>query len=160
MSELAFPGSYADWKLVKTRGVIQVVFEVPLHEADAAYQVLGGMPNAAKERWFGIAPLQQLEDHAALLDELDDPLPAPSPRQVAPDKMLAQQAGMVCKDPQFWDFMGASDEAGVVEAVRKACGVRSRSEIKPGTMSGEIWEGMYQDFLRRRKSDGEMRSNK
>ncbi len=53
----AFRATYADWKLVKTRAVVQVVFEVPLADADAAYDVLGGMPNAAKEGWFGIAAL-------------------------------------------------------------------------------------------------------
>ena len=55
---LAFRATYADWKLIKTRGVVQVVMEVPLADSDAAYDVLGGMPNPANETWFGIAPIK------------------------------------------------------------------------------------------------------
>jgi hypothetical protein len=44
-SPAAFRGTYADWKLVKTRAVVQIVFEVPLEDSDAAYEILGGMPN-------------------------------------------------------------------------------------------------------------------
>jgi hypothetical protein len=58
MTTLAFKATYSDWKLIKTRGVVQVVMEVPLSEADAAYQILGGMPDFSSERWFGIAPLK------------------------------------------------------------------------------------------------------
>ena len=54
---LAFRGTYSDWRLVKTRGVVQVILEIPLADADMAYQILGGMPDASRERWFGIAPL-------------------------------------------------------------------------------------------------------
>jgi hypothetical protein len=53
----AFRAVYSDWKLVKTRQTVQIIFEVPLHDADAAYEVLGGMPAPAAERWFGIAAL-------------------------------------------------------------------------------------------------------
>ncbi len=53
----AFKATYSDWKLVKTRGVVQVIFEVPLADSDTAYEILGGMPNHANERWFGIAAL-------------------------------------------------------------------------------------------------------
>jgi hypothetical protein len=56
-SPAAFRAGYADWKLVKTRAVVQIVFEVPLEDSDAAYEILGGMPNHANERWFGIAAL-------------------------------------------------------------------------------------------------------
>ncbi len=54
----AFKACYSDWKLIRTRGVVQVVMEVPLAEADAAYKVLGGMPDAAREQWFGVAALK------------------------------------------------------------------------------------------------------
>lgn len=75
----AFRGSYADWRLIKTRGCVQVVFEIPLAESDAAYQALGGMPNSASERWFGIARLN---------DGVDTPSEAAGER-VAPDNTPA-----------------------------------------------------------------------
>lgn len=57
----AFGAEYSDFKLIKTRGVIQICFEVPLEKADHAYQVLGGMPDASKSAWFGIAKLQKAD---------------------------------------------------------------------------------------------------
>ena len=57
----AFKGTYADWKLVKTRGVVQIIVEVPLAESDDAYEILGGMPNPAQERWVAIAAINSAE---------------------------------------------------------------------------------------------------
>ena len=54
----AFRASYSDWKLIRTRKVVQIVLEVPVEEADAAYQVLGGMPNPAESFWCAVARLQ------------------------------------------------------------------------------------------------------
>src|SRR3990167_7762632 len=57
----AFGAEYVDWKLVKTRAAIQIVFEIPLEAADHAYRVLGGMPDNSKSRWFGIARMEHDE---------------------------------------------------------------------------------------------------
>lgn len=54
-----FSASYSDWKVVKTRQVVQVVFEIPIGAEGHAYNVLGGMPNHSKEAWFGIARLKE-----------------------------------------------------------------------------------------------------
>ena len=82
MTAAAFKATFADWKLIKTRGCIQLVFEVPLHESDMAYRVVGGMPNAAEERWFAIARLTTEGRAATGLGErnslCDDPTTAGS----------------------------------------------------------------------------------
>lgn len=57
----AFSASYSDWKVIKTRRVVQLVFEVPLEAADHAYNVLDGMPSFGSEQWFAIARMQQPE---------------------------------------------------------------------------------------------------
>jgi hypothetical protein len=60
MSEpAAFSASYADWKVIKTRRVVQIVLEVPLEAAGHAYNVLGGMPNFGGEEWFAVARLNK-----------------------------------------------------------------------------------------------------
>ncbi len=60
MSEpAAFGAEYVDWKLIKTRGAIQIVFEIPLSAADHAYKVLGGMPAQDESVWFGIAKMEK-----------------------------------------------------------------------------------------------------
>ena len=61
----AFRATFADMKLVKTRQVAQLIFEIPIEDFDAAYEVLGGMPVPAKERWFGIAAIKSPEEKEA-----------------------------------------------------------------------------------------------
>lgn len=174
---VAFKGCYADWRLIKTRGCVQVVLEIPLHEADLAYQALGGMPDPASERWFGIArlDLSNVADGrpraggashqptgGRKMSVGDDPTSTPAPRlhkPVAPDKRLAAQAGIVCSDQMFWRYVeqcyAASGHklAAVTSAdeaaayVRTYCEVASRSEIKPDTPEGEKWQELHGDFL-------------
>lgn len=149
----AFRATYSEWKLVKTRGVVQVIFEVPLAEHDTAYQALGGMPDPAKERWFGIARLQQPKE-VVQDSSLDNARPAsewppvrapmtveeldkaqfgkvlherPRPRPVAPEKRLTQQAGIMCADPVFQKFLKENAMMGVSgppDDVRAATAVR------------------------------------
>lgn len=55
----AFSATYSDLKLIKTRSVVQFVFEVPLEAAGHAMNVLGGMPSPMAETWFAIARLEK-----------------------------------------------------------------------------------------------------
>lgn len=165
----AFRGTYSDFKLVKTRGVVQVIFEVPIAEVDAAYQVLGGMPDAGHERWFGIAPLN-MEAKEVMLTESAiqarpiptetppasaEPFPKPVRAPIAPDKRMTQRAGILCNDRMFqlwlketnsaWKIMnwqGATDEERAVQIVHVYCSVKSRKEIMPGTQAARLWDEM------------------
>src|ERR1043165_3840449 len=58
MTAAAFQATYSDVKLIKSRKVVQIVFEIPLEGWDAASLALGGMPNPAAEVWCGIARLE------------------------------------------------------------------------------------------------------
>lgn len=49
MKPVAFQATFSDLKLIKTRQCVQIVFELPLAAFDAAYDVLGGMPDPSKE---------------------------------------------------------------------------------------------------------------
>lgn len=147
----AFQATYSDWRLIKSRKVVQIVFELPIEQANLAYQVLGGMPNPAAECWCAIARLDVEKLH-----EGDAPVPPPltadsstsasaSRRgEPSPDKRLAQRAGILSNDPMFHRYLGekhhiqqSSDRHanGIVAAVfvRQYCHVQSRAEIKPGT---------------------------
>lgn len=57
----AFSASYSDWRLVKGRKVIQIIFEVPVEAAGHAYNVLDGMPQFGSENWFAIARMEKKE---------------------------------------------------------------------------------------------------
>lgn len=152
----AFRASYADWKLIKTRGCVQIVFELPVEQSDAAYQLLGGMPVAAREVWCGIARLTSPQPTTSPVEAAPRPSTAPPPtagdeiKERRPFSALpyATQAGIRCSDPVFWAFLRemCAKDAGDVrseeqakQAVYKICQVSSRRAIKPDTEATEYW---------------------
>lgn len=60
MTPAAFSASYSDWRVIKGRKCVQIVFEITLEKADEAYRVLGGMPIAANEVWCAVARLNEV----------------------------------------------------------------------------------------------------
>lgn len=61
-----------------------------------------------------------------------------------------QQAGIVCKEPAFWAFLGSFiyhegpiDEAHAAEFVRRWCCVKSRAEITPGSEAEHRWNELF-----------------
>ena len=161
MTAAAFKATYADWKLIKTRGCVQLVFEVPLHEADMAYQVVGGMPDAAAERWFGIARLKSESEVMPDTQSRSHPRTETPPASVADtpvrarkswqDMSPSQQAGILCADRRFWAFLreqgwGVRDESNAVHAIYEYCGITSRSLILPGTSAGGLWKNLHDKY--------------
>lgn len=154
MSRAAFKACYSDMKLVKTRQVAQLIFEIPIEEFDAAYEVLGGMPVPAKERWFGIAAIKSTAEEARA-----------APRQEAPqnsrpdgakrdwrDMQPAAQAGIRCADPIFAAFLKelhqedwreAKNDAA--ECVRLICAVQSRKQLGYGA-ARSIWHQLDTEY--------------
>ena len=152
----AFRATYSDWKLIKTRGVVQVVMEVPLANADAAYDVLGGMPVHGKERWFGIAALK------SPAEEAPRNVPSGSPPSTRPDgtKRMdwrevqpAAQAGIRSNEPEFWAFLrevmtypDVRDENTAAIAVRHICRVNSRAELSTDHRKRVLWHQLDTQF--------------
>jgi hypothetical protein len=131
----AFSATYSDFKLVKTRKVAQLVFEVPLEAVDAALSVVGGMPDPGAERWFGIAPLKE------------EAAKAPKEKKHWRDMPAAQQAAIRCNEPIFRAFLStkgydAANNEEAAEAVRDWFGVKSRTEIAP-----EAWRELDGEYL-------------
>lgn len=139
----AFSATYSDWKLIRTRKCVQVVFEIPLEAADAAYQVLGGMPDAGAETWFGIAKLKPGATEQS---------PVTRERRDWADIPMPQQAALRCNDPIYRAFLRESrmgeacDPETAAVAIRNYCGVGSRSEIRPGTEAEELWTELERRF--------------
>lgn len=138
----AIRATYSDWKLVRTRQVVQLVFEVPLAEADAAYEVIGGMPNPASERWFGIAPLDLMQKQ---LGE--------KPKKDWRDLSPVQQAAMRCQESAFVRFLieerqddwheSANDPA---DCVRLICAVESRADLATNHKARVIWHQLDEEY--------------
>lgn len=138
-SQAAFKASYADWKLIKTRGVVSISFEVPLEAADAAYKVLDGMPDHGKELWVAIAKLKT---------------DIPVKEKTEPNR-LVQRAGILCGDEQFQTFLrmtwptaynGFSDVAKnderAANVIRQLCNISSRKEIATNPHASAKFEDM------------------
>jgi hypothetical protein len=143
-SPAAFRATYSDWKLVKTRGVVQVIFEVPLADSDNAYEILGGMPNHANERWFGIAALRE----ASIADAPEEKQPK-NWRELQP----SAQAGIRCAEPIFWAFLreelGMRDEGNADNAasfVRAHCKVNSRAHFNSNPAAKAVWQSLDNQF--------------
>jgi hypothetical protein len=135
----AFRATYSDLKLIKTRQCVQIVFELPIEQFDAAYAVLGGMPNPAIERWFGIAPLTT------------DAKPVKEKRDWR-DLMASQQAGIRCNEPSFVAFLKEQRSDDWHEApsspdcIRLICGVESRSDLDSDHKARVIWHQLNDQF--------------
>jgi len=135
----AIKGTFADFRLVKTRKVAQLVIEVALEEADAALETLGGLPRPDQERWVALARLdakRQPETPAAPAKE----------RRAFCDLPFPQQAGLKSNDPDLQQFMGATNPDQCADQIRLTCGVKSRSEIVKGTNAGENWIQLLREF--------------
>jgi hypothetical protein len=163
MTTLAFKATYSDWKLIKTRGVVQVVMEVPLAEADAAYQILGGMPDFSQERWFGVAPLKihLVEKEMTTPSSKSSPQPTPHPPAAAKREKMhwrevqpATQAALRCDQATFWAFLREVEGYPDVEspetaavAVRHLCKVSSRAELSANHKARVLWHQLDSAFL-------------
>ena len=120
MREKIIQGTYADFKIVKTRSVAQFVVEIPLEQADAAIQMFG-LPKASVEQWVAIAALRE--------------------QAVVKNQEGAEAiklAGMLCNNPEFGVFLrdemsmpevNPTDNESVAQALRTTLGIKSRTEF-------------------------------
>ena len=158
----AFRATFADMKLVKTRQVAQLIFEIPIENFDAAYEVLGGMPVPSKERWFGIAAINigkgAMPDSAPTVpaDRLHNARPQPDNQPARAkrdwrDIPPPQQAGIRCDDAIFTAFLkeGYPEEwresQDTAACVRLICAVESRGQLIDGP-SRVIWHQLDTEF--------------
>lgn len=139
MSEAAaIRATYSDWRPVKGRKVLQLVFEVPLEEQESVLKYLGA-PLPDRSLWCGIARLAETK------------------RQEPAPKSPAQMAGILCGDATFrtflaernkWDGVGVAvlDSETAADEVRQVCGVKSRSEIIDGTPAAQKFRDLRAEF--------------
>ena len=85
--------TYSDLKTVKTRGVCQIVLEMPIEGMAEAFNLLGA-PVPGNEVWVAVARLRTGADN--LPAELEPPRPAAK---------LSQIAGICCNEGGFRRFI-------------------------------------------------------
>lgn len=166
----AIAATFSDFKLVKTRGQAQFVFEVPVERADAVLTYLGGLPKSGNEVWIGFARLEKASETAGVAQQEErpicnrevagsSPVAGTTPRERRPFSSLprSQQAVLLCKDERFWKWLGAHDEKAAAEDVRDLCRVQSRSEFDRDPAAGSQWDALHSRYRRESGLDPEPR---
>lgn len=164
MATAAFQATYSDWKLIRTRKVVQIVFEIPVEQSGLAYEVLGGMPRPDSEVWCAIARLKQQKESAA------EPRPsshAPHATGGAHSKgwhelSPSQQAGVLSNEHPFYLFIynhprtpkelqafadaAATMNESCARIIRSLCGVKSRSDLNTNNEAAMKWRVIVSDY--------------
>jgi hypothetical protein len=133
MNPTAFQASFSDFRLVKGRKVCQLIFEVPIEQADSALSVLGGIPNPEHSIWVGIARI-------SLNQKAKPKLPSEYIWRAS------SECAMLCKEKSFQKFMGAASEEIAIDRVRGACDVESRTEFDRNSEAAMRWQNLKQGY--------------
>lgn len=143
----AFSGDYTDLRFIKTRSVAAITIEIPIEQASAFVAAFG-------------APVPSSGCPVAIARILPS-LVKPKERRPWSALSCAEQAGIRCNEPAFWQFLNHScgDQSSSINSaesaatfVRGYCNVISRSDIKLGTKPSIAWmrlDAQYDSWLRR-----------
>ena len=118
MTAAATRATFSDFRIVKGRKVCQLVFELPIEAADEALKALGGLPQPATERWFGIA---RLTEEAVRKDDAKARY-----QQASEGEQAVTRAALLCEDPAFQEWCGVTTTGDAADRVRNYCGVTTR----------------------------------
>lgn len=111
-----------------------MIIEVPVEEAKLLVDIFG-IPIPGKEIPVAVAAL------------VGEPQQEKPKRRFA-DMSPAQQAGIVCGDERFQNWIGVSNAEVAAEWVRKRCEVVSRADLNTNQNAKHRWEGILQDYRR------------
>lgn len=130
--------TYADLKTVKTRGVCQIILEMPIEGMADAFGLLGA-PVPGNEVWVAVARLRPEATIAenATVAEITPPRKAAS---------QAQLAGILCNEGAFQKFIGAADADAAAEYVRVHCRVSSRANIDGNADATEAFKALKGEY--------------
>ena len=131
MSEApAIAATYVEWKMIKTRKVLQLVFELPLEQQQDVLMKLGA-PRPDRDDWYGIVPLQKPPTATAIPQKDLARSEAGKQRYAESDDMerARTRSAMLPNDPQFQAWCKRQTPETAAEFIRSACGVGSRREI-------------------------------
>lgn len=161
----AIAGEFADFKLVKTRSVAQIVIEIPIEEGEQAVRMFG-IPQPGKPVQLALARIvegKQTESEVVPdTDRSSSRHTGTNTKQAGERREWsslspATQAGIRCAEPRFQAFLrdkgfmascATADDAATY--VRFICGVDSRAKIGKDRDSLVKWkelEGEYQAWL-------------
>lgn len=141
--------TYSDWKPIKTRKVLQLIFEVPLEHQEHALKMLGA-PMPDRELHVAIALLS--EGGAAKAKEREE------------GQRVVTRCVMLCKEPEFQVFVTThpifgspddrADEGDTRAAVLRYCGIDSRRELATNRSARALFGHIVAEFMQERGGRG------
>lgn len=138
-----FEGTYHDIKTVRTRGMMQIIIEMPLQRGTEFVKHFG-MPSPEAEIPVAIA-------HLNLKTAAGEP-PAQKDRRKFDDLPYPQQAGIVANEQAFWKFVGEKfgspidNEGSAAMFIRWKCGVTSRAELGENAKASDSWRKLLHNY--------------
>jgi hypothetical protein len=120
-------GTYSDFKVIKSRKVIQVVIEIPIEQGNS-FVGMFGVPNPSEEVWVAIAEL----DRRAMTGQ----------RITREEEFEAakaiKSAGILCKSEIFGGWLrdyremdvDPNNHDSIARALRALLGVKSRADMR------------------------------
>lgn len=159
----AIDGVFADLRQVKSRGIWQVLIEVPYEKAEKLVDLFG-LPRQDEPTWLAIARLKNPPgaNGSAAIQASAAPAghPPPPERSAVPggakrERTLPEKVGMRCAEKRFQEWLVESgcavswaSEEQAAFYVRSVCGVKSRKEIVPeNVVAAKTWLALETRFL-------------
>lgn len=151
----AILAEFTDFKRVATRNTFQLIFELPLEQAEEAIKLLGN-PLPGKTLKCGIARVAQRKEQDVPNVEAAGSTPAASAKEKTKWQKLrpSAQAALRCADTDFGMFAADEYPASLTKAngvlptmVRAMCGVHSRAELDSNDSAAAIWAEIDAAFV-------------
>lgn len=57
-----------------------------------------------------------------------------------------QKAGILCREPKFYDFLEVKDEEDAIEEVCKRCGIQSRTELHGNVTAKQLFDNLLREY--------------
>jgi hypothetical protein len=145
----AIKAAFADWRPVKSRGVLQLVLEVPVEQTKLVLDTLGA-PIPGTEKWVGVALLNPPgAGTEATHGSVASPAPPPPEKPAnAPGGAYAKRAGILCNDSRFMGWLGTPDTASAAAWLRSITGVASRREYDSDPAARQRFLDLETRYLR------------
>lgn len=149
-------GTYADYRRVKGRKVLQLVVEVPIEMAPQVHSIFGE-PSPDGSTWVAVALLDPTKARAqSPVEPASQPSEKPASGRNgggAKGGRRAREAGIACGDVRFWKHLEEKRGIHIVDAtdcadyVRAACGVDSRTLLDHNGTAARTWDELYAEYL-------------
>ena len=132
----AIAATFSDFRPVKSRGVYQIILEVPAEGANAVLIALGGLPVFGKEQWVGVAPL------------VAEPEVEPPPVKAGslPPNRASTDAFWMCRRRDFQQWLGVSGEDKADAAIKRALIIQSKTELDTSPEAHTRWLDLVARF--------------